>query len=151
MAQFDLHDFRTFPNLGKMHLERKEISPHDKASHDQVLRQNPIGFDSNMSQQYNRVFFNFIQSQFIAVRVKMNPLFDGNFSGNPKPASDQLECIVQDPCTVIFPFVFFRPVSPGRQVEICLLQLSRIRIDKDDGAFPADCIQLNQVGKRREL
>ena len=36
-------------------------------------------------------------------------------------------------------------------MEICLLQLSRIEIDKDDGTFPADCIKLNQVRKRREL
>ena len=110
MAQFDLQDFRTFPHPGKMHLERREIGPHGKASHDQVLRQHPVGFDSNVSQQYDRVFFNFIQVQFIAVRVEMYPLFDGNFSGNPKPASYQLECFVKVPRTVIFPFVFSWPV-----------------------------------------
>ena len=60
MTQFDLHDFPTFPHLGKMQLERREIGPNGKASQNQVSCQNLVGLDSNVSQQDNRVISNFI-------------------------------------------------------------------------------------------
>ena len=36
-------------------------------------------------------------------------------------------------------------------MQICLLQLSCIRIDKDDRTFPGHCIQLYQIRNSREF